>query len=77
MDQEVPERIAQLLASFGLPTAPEPGLDPIAFRAAMGRDKKATREGLRLIVLEALGNAVMTADYGEGLLSDTLAAHLS
>ena len=77
VDQEVPERIAQLLAAFGLPTAPEPGLDPIAFRAAMGRDKKATREGLRLIVLEEIGNAVMTADYGERLLSDTLAAHLS
>jgi 3-dehydroquinate synthase len=76
VDQEVPDRIAQLLSAFGLPIAPEAGFDSVGFRSAMGRDKKATSEGLRLIVLEALGNAVITADFGETLLRDTLAAHL-
>lgn len=77
IDQQVRDRIARLLTAFGLPVAPEKGFDPVAFRSAMGRDKKATSEGLRLIVLESLGNAVITADYGEDNLRDTLAAYLT
>lgn len=56
------ERIARLLARLGLPTRP-PQLDPREFFAAMRLDKKVLSGQIRLVLLRAIGQAVVTADY--------------
>ncbi|MEG1857794.1 MAG: 3-dehydroquinate synthase, partial [Pseudoflavonifractor sp.] len=53
---ELPDRIAVLLANFGLPIAiPCTAED---YRAAIGLDKKGSGEDISLILLQALGQAV-------------------
>ena len=65
-------RVSALLEVLGLPTVPPPA-DPREIRALMARDKKVRAGKLRLILLEALGRAVMTAEYDEQLLGAVLA----
>jgi 3-dehydroquinate synthase len=58
----VPHRISSLLEGLGLPTAIPADLGAEALRAAMGLDKKAHAGGLRLILPEAVGKAVVADD---------------
>jgi 3-dehydroquinate synthase len=44
------------------------------FLDLMAVDKKAVDSGLRLVLLKAIGTAVVTADYRPELLSATLTA---
>jgi 3-dehydroquinate synthetase len=39
----------------------------------MGLDKKVADGKIRLILLQAIGKAVMTGDYSQDLLKETLA----
>lgn len=57
-----------LLGSFGLPVGPPPGSDPALFLDLMRGDKKAAKGRIRLILLRRLGEALLSADYPEGLL---------
>ncbi|MCI8537339.1 MAG: 3-dehydroquinate synthase [Oscillospiraceae bacterium] len=52
----VPERIADICASFGLPTAISCTMEDYA--AAVGLDKKGAGADISLILLEQIGNAV-------------------
>jgi len=65
-------RIEKLLQSAGLPTAPPAGMDEVQFMKLMAVDKKVLDGGLRLVLLKAIGTAVVTSDFSTALLSETL-----
>jgi len=68
------ERTAALLRQANLPVAPPPEMGEQQFLDLMAVDKKAVDSGLRLVLLKAIGTAVLTADYQPELLSATLSA---
>ena len=68
------ERIAALLQRAGLPTRPPETMDAARFNTLMARDKKVIDGGLRLVLLTAIGKAVVTADFEQRLLNETLAS---
>jgi 3-dehydroquinate synthase len=65
------ERVVSLMAQAGLPTTP-PEITTEQFLALMAVDKKALSGQVRLVLLESLGKAIISADYGEDLLTATL-----
>jgi 3-dehydroquinate synthase len=66
-------RVKALVARAGLPTRPPSGLSPQRFLELMGRDKKVKGGRLRLVLLRAIGEAVVTADFDPAALDATLA----
>ena len=69
-------RIKRVLALANLPTTPP----PIAVQTAlslMGHDKKVKNGQIRLILLKSLGQAVLTNDFDDQLLTDVLSQHTS
>jgi 3-dehydroquinate synthase len=70
------ERIEALLASAGLPTA-APGIELDALLERMQLDKKATRSGLKLIMLKSIGEATVTAAPTGPALRRVLEAQLA
>lgn len=64
-------RIRQLFRRFNLPVAPPPA-DPGQFLAAMGLDKKVIAGQIRLVLLDRIGQARITADYAPHDLADYL-----
>lgn len=74
LDQSVPVRLRALLTAAGLPiTAPPIGAAKAL--ALMRMDKKVLRGAMRLVLLTAPGEAVVTAQYDDGLLQRTLEEH--
>jgi 3-dehydroquinate synthase len=69
------ERIERLLAAAGLPTTAR-GVDSEALLDRMQRDKKADRSGLKLILIRALGAAVVTPAPAPEALRAVLAERL-
>ncbi|WP_440996380.1 3-dehydroquinate synthase [Arhodomonas sp. SL1] len=69
------DRVAALIEHAGLPTRP-PALEPGHFRELMGVDKKARGGRLRLVLLEGIGNALVTAEFSEQALTATLQRYL-
>jgi len=67
-------RCAALVARAGLPVKPPTGMTPEHFRTLMAGDKKVAGGKLRLVLLAALGEAVLTADFDPAALDATLAA---
>ena len=67
------ERIEALLESAGLPTAAS-GIDPDRVLERMQLDKKADRKGLKLILIERLGRAVVAPAPERAVLRAVLAA---
>jgi 3-dehydroquinate synthase len=66
------DRLAALLARFGLPTALPSRLDPEALVARMRLDKKATAEGLRFVLWHGPGRAEIVAGVDESSVLDVL-----
>lgn len=66
-------RLKALVAEAGLPVAPPPELGNEMLKL-MARDKKATDEGLRFVLLEALGKACLHSHVDESQLASTLQA---
>jgi 3-dehydroquinate synthase len=66
-------RCRALVARAGLPVQPPADLRPERFLELMGHDKKVRAGKLRLVLLRALGQAVVTADFDAGALHATLA----
>ena len=66
-------RIRALLESAGLPVSPPP-VGAAALREAMQLDKKVQHGRLRLVLLRAIGEAHVTADFPPEALADALAA---
>jgi 3-dehydroquinate synthase len=65
-------RIENLLRRAGLPTSPPESMDGAQFMKLMAIDKKVVDSGLRLVLLKAIGSAVITGDFSADLLSQTL-----
>lgn len=67
------ERIGALLSAAGLPVMPPP-VGAARLREAMQLDKKVKDGRLRLVLLRAIGEACVTADFSAQALADALAA---
>ena len=70
--EEVIERIKQMLVKLNLPVALPDDLDPGKMRELMSVDKKAKDGVLFLILLKGIGEAVVTDEFDEDLLMETL-----
>jgi 3-dehydroquinate synthase len=62
------ERLAALLARFGLPVELPAGLEPAALLERMRLDKKATAGGLRFVLWRGPGRAEIAAGVDESVL---------
>lgn len=64
-----PERLrtVSLLTRAGLPVR-APGIDPAAMLAAMRLDKKADRDGMRIVLMNGIGRAVTQAAPDDSVL---------
>lgn len=67
------ERVGALLARAGLPRHAPASLDAERFTELMAGDKKIRGGRLRLVLLRGLGEAVVTADFDDDRLAETLA----
>ncbi len=66
------DRIRKLLSHCGLPIEAPESMSAEQFEQLMAVDKKAADSGLRLVLLRSLGQAVVTENYPEHLLRETL-----
>ncbi|SFF23667.1 3-dehydroquinate synthase [Fontimonas thermophila] len=71
------QRCIALVARAGLPTVPPAGMTPGDFLQRMALDKKVAHGKLRLVLLRAIGEAVVTADFDPAKLGETLASFCS
>jgi 3-dehydroquinate synthase len=71
------ERIEALLANAGLPVSVGEAVDPELVLEHMQLDKKADKTGLKLILLEGIGSAVVKRAPERALLRSVLEARLS
>ena len=67
------DRAIALIARAGLPIQPPRDITPQRFHEFMARDKKNRNGQLRLVLLKALGQAVVSDDYNLVALEKTLA----
>ncbi len=74
LTDEAVGRIEKLLLQAGLPTHPPDEMEPARFMKLMAVDKKVVDDGIRLILLKAIGDAFLTSDFDADLLNQTLAA---
>lgn len=66
------DRVRRLVQKAGLPTTVPEGMTPDDFRTLMAVDKKNVDGSLRLVLMRALGDAVVTADIDTDALQQTL-----
>jgi 3-dehydroquinate synthase len=71
------ERATQLISRARLPVVPPSTMTVEQFLDAMAVDKKVIDGSLRLVLLKALGEAVVTSDFEKSKLIDALQAVLS
>jgi 3-dehydroquinate synthase len=76
LDQRDCERIEHLLAGAGLPTRAG-GVDAEELIARMQLDKKADKGGVKLVLLKAIGEAVVTAAPPAELLRNVVRTQLA
>ncbi len=74
---DVLSRTVQLLKRANLPVAPPPEMTPDRFMELMALDKKNINKKLRLVLLEKLGKALVSADFDHDALQQTLQQTLS
>jgi 3-dehydroquinate synthase len=67
------ERLRSLIVAAGLPASP-PAVGAQAMLDAMGMDKKVLNKGLRFVLLDRLGHAIVTSDYDSERLQHVLKA---
>ncbi|MEX2352955.1 MAG: 3-dehydroquinate synthase [Gammaproteobacteria bacterium] len=73
IDEETVERIAGLLMQAGLPVKiPDQLPDDIDLRQLMSVDKKVSYGRLKLVLLDDIGKAVITEEFEERILQDTI-----
>ena len=66
------ERVEALVQRAHLPVRAPAALDPTRMLEVMAVDKKAQAGTIRLVLLKAVGEAVITADYDPSLLREVL-----
>ncbi len=74
LDASVPARLEVVLRRAGLPLA-APDIGAQQALEYMRLDKKVKAGRVRLVLLQGLGHAVVTAEYPDSVLEATLAAH--
>ena len=74
LSEEAVTRTEKLLQQSNLPTSPPDEMDTARFLELMAVDKKVVDGGLRLVLLKAIGDAILTSDFDAELLNETLAA---
>jgi 3-dehydroquinate synthase len=74
IDSAVVARLRDLLARTGLPTK-APQIGAAKAYELMQMDKKVVSGALRLVLLEKLGRAIITAQFSKAALDATLAEH--
>lgn len=74
ISREQCEKAVTLIRQAGLPEQPPAGMTPGDFMNLMAVDKKNVDGQLRLVLLNGLGNAVVTSDAAPANLSATLAS---
>jgi 3-dehydroquinate synthase len=67
-------RTEKLLQQANLPTRPPDEMGAARFLELMAVDKKVVDGGLRLVLLKAIGDSVLTSDFDADKLRETLAA---
>lgn len=75
LDRRDVARVCDLLQRAGLPVTP-PGVSPAEFLEHMQVDKKNINGRIRLVLLQAIGRAVITDEFRPELLQETLTAFL-
>lgn len=75
IDAAAVRRIVQIVQRCGLPTRMAPGLSARQIRELMDVDKKSKSGRLRLVLLDAIGSAVVANDVDEPALAAALSAH--
>lgn len=68
------ERVVRLFISAGLPVVPPQDMTAEDFMEHMAVDKKVMNGKLRLVLLQGLGEAVVTGDFPREILDATLSA---
>lgn len=73
---ETPERLRaeSLISRAGLELYPPTELTPLRFQELMAVDKKVRGGQLHLVLLQAIGSAIITTDYSDADLQATLSA---
>ncbi len=66
------DRCTALVARAGLPVRPPAGMQPGDFLRLMAQDKKVAGGRLRLVLLRAIGESLVTADFDPAALDATL-----
>ena len=66
------QRVEQLISRVGLPIRGPSELNTEQMLQLMAVDKKVIDGGLRLVLLNAIGDAVVTGDFNSGKLRATL-----
>jgi 3-dehydroquinate synthase len=74
IDAAVKERLRDLVARAGLPLK-APRIGAAKALELMQMDKKVIAGAVRLVLLEKLGRAIVTAQYSKAALDATLAEH--
>jgi len=72
IDETVKQRTIDLLDKSALPVKSPPEMTPDDYMSAMAIDKKTLDGTIKLILLKALGEAIITSDYDRKLLEQTL-----
>ncbi len=72
LDESVKTRADVLLKRAGLPVHSPEGMQPADYLKYMAVDKKVLDKKLRLVLLKALGEAVVTEDFDHAALDETL-----
>jgi len=68
------EELRSLLKRAGLPLVPPTGMSPADFIKYMSVDKKVVDGKIRLVIMKAPGEAIVSDNYSQGLLQQTLAS---
>ncbi len=74
IDEQAVARTTELVARGGLPTEPPAEMSAERFLELMAVDKKVIDGTLRLVLLKAIGQAVVTADFDPAALHDTVSS---
>jgi len=77
IDAHARDRCIRLIERAQLPVKPPAGLDPARFRDLMGLDKKVKAGRLRLVLLRRIGEAILSSDFDDRLLEETLTHYCS
>lgn len=72
IDESITRRVEAVLARASLPVRPPPTVTLEKFMTYMSVDKKVEAGVLRLVLLKGKGHAVITSDYSEEVLFDTI-----